>query len=453
MSGQFLVQTGFTRATGCCSLEQSGRGQSACWGLGRAVLGAGVLVTLGCSSAEDRSLLSPLDAPTISEETLANRAYVISNESNDLFIVDLSTMKEVGNVDTSISEEVNGNHMAMVSKDGSKLYVSAADQDAVIVVDARTLEITRRIDMGSHPTHSEACFACPPFGRDELWVVNELGGGAAMEATDEASSAQGSVSIIDMATDEVVRTISDPSFNVPHFARFRDRTAYIPSIGGNQISVLDLDTYRVKDVLLLEGETQPGACAGDPCGFADAQIDGNGLLVAAHIETGHVLSYDTMAGRRRPDLLAGNHPWSIFVDQLSNDFNTQLMPNWGDETVSLIDRLERREIARSLEGDQQSYGINYSPLAPGQAFVLNRVKERVAVIDRMTGGLIEALNVGGTTETASTTRDGRYLLLPISSTNQFAVLDVTTRKEVARFNDVGVYPWSVTTIGGQNYCH
>jgi hypothetical protein len=30
---------------------------------------------------------------------------------------------------------------------------------------------------------------------------------------------------------------------------------------------------------------------------------------------------------------------------------------------------------------------------------------------------------------------------------------VTTRKEVARFSDVGAFPWSVTTIGGQNYCH
>jgi DNA-binding beta-propeller fold protein YncE len=92
-------------------------------------------------------------------------------------------------------------------------------------------------------------------------------------------------------------------------------------------------------------------------------------------------------------------------------------------------------------------------MAPGAAFVLNRLQERVAVIDRRTGGLIESLDVGGTTETGSTTADGRYLLLPISSTNQFSVFDVATRTEVARFDDVGTYPWSVTTVGGQNYCH
>lgn len=138
---------------------------------------------------------------------------------------------------------------------------------------------------------------------------------------------------------------------------------------------------------------------------------------------------------------------------LSNDFDTHMMPNWGDSTVSVIDRVERREIARSAAGDQESYGVNYSPLAPGQAFVLNRVKERVAVIDRRTGNLLESLDVGGTTETAATTREGRYLLLPISSTNQFSAHDAAKRTEVARFDDVGVYPWSVTTVGGQNYCH
>jgi hypothetical protein len=75
------------------------------------------------------------------------------------------------------------------------------------------------------------------------------------------------------------------------------------------------------------------------------------------------------------------------------------------------------------------------------------------VIDRGTGELVEAIDVGGTTETASTTGDGKYLLLPISSSNEFRVLDAVTRGEVARFDYVGEYPWSVTTVGGPNYCH
>lgn len=387
----------------------------------------------------------------LTEEELASRAYVISELSNELFVVDLATMTEVAKVDTSIDGNPNGNHMAMVSRDGGKVFVMAGSHDAVVVVDARTLEVVDNIGIGHHPTHAESCFDCFPDGRDELWVVNEEGEGPALETN--GAGGHGSISVIDMETHEVIRTIADPSFNVPHIVRFSEGRAYVPNIGGNQVSVIDLATRRVSDMLLLEGETEPGPCSADPCGFADAQIDQRGLLVAAHIESGRVLSYDTVAGVRRPDLTMGNQPWSVFVDPLDDTYDTYLMPNWGDESVSLIHRTEQREVARSLEGDQESYGVNYSPLAPGEAFVLNRIKERVAVIDRESGELIEALDVGGTTETASTTEDGQYLLLPLSSSNQFLVLDVATHEEVARFDDVGVYPWSVTTVGGQNYCH
>lgn len=420
-----------------------GRSSSLCAAASLAALG------VACGSPGD------VGDAAVSAEDLGSRAYVISEQSNELFVVDLATMSEVGKVDTSVGVGRNANHMSMLNRDGSKIYITAADHDALVVVDTTTLQVARQVPLGAHPTHAEMCLGCGVDGHDQLWVVNEGGAHSGHEsgAGDPGDIHPGSISIIDMVTDEVVRTFTDPSLVVPHFVRFRDRMAYIPSIGGNQITVLDVDTLQVEDVLLLEGATGSGACSGDPCGFADAQIDRNGLLVAAHIETGHVLSYDTTNRARRPDIISGNRPWSIFVDSLSNAFDTLLMPNWGDSTVSLIDRVEQREVARSPEGDQESYGVNYSPLAEGEAFVLNSVKERVAVIDRTSGELIEALDVGGTTETASTTGDGRYLLLPLSSTNQFAIYDLTTRAEVARFDEVGTYPWSVTTIGGQNYCH
>lgn len=420
---------------------------------------AGKFVALVCLALSSVACGSPRDVHRLTElgaedaEELAHRAYVVSEQSNEVFVMDLSTLTEVGKVDTSLSTGVNANHMSMLSRDGSKLYVVATDEDAAVVIDTRSLTVVGRIGLGEHPTHAQACFDCPPDGRDLLWVVNEGGAHAKADDGDEAAAHQGSVSVIDMESDEVVRTLSHESLMVPHFVRFHDRAAYIPSIGGNQITVVDLDSFDVSGLLLLEGEDTARACSGDPCGFADAQIDRNGLLVAAHIETGRVLSYDTATGVRRADIRTGNRPWAVYVDALSDDLDTFMMPNWGDSTVSVLERASSREIARSKEGDRESYGVNYSPLAPGQAFVLNRIKERVAVVERRTGSLIESMDVGGTTETASTSADGRYLLLPISSTNQFSVFDVAQRREVARFDDVGAYPWSVTTLGGQNSCH
>jgi YVTN family beta-propeller protein len=385
-------------------------------------------------------------------EVLDARAYVVSEQSDQLFVADMRSLTEVGVVDTRMGDGANSNHMAIISSDARKIYVVATAKDAVVVVDAQTLRVLSTIPTGAHPTHANLCPGCSPSGGDELWLVNEghaHGGGAAQP---EASH-PGSISVIDVQTDRVTETLLDASLMVPHFVRFSAGSAYVPSIGGNQITVIDVATRRVSDVLLLDGVSAPGACAGDPCGFADAQIDPDGLLVSAHIETGQVLVYDTTSHSRKRDIPGGSRPWAVFVDVEDNSFDTQLMPNWGDSSVSLIDLERQVEVARSREGDAESYGVNYSRLAPGEAFVLNRQKERVAVIDRQTGAAIDSLAVGGTTETASTSADGRYLLLPLSSTNQFAIWDVVYREEVALFEGVGVYPWSVTTTGGQNYCH
>lgn len=410
------------------------------------------LVCSACSASDDERAVAD-DAATA--DMLANRAYVVSEQSDELFVMDLRDMSRVGSVSTTVGAAgANANHMAMLSPDGRKAYVTATDKDTIVVVDTLRLEVIREIAVGAHPTHANDCVGCAPSGRNELWVVNEGGDHHAEAGEDgEEHTPQGTISVIDMDTDEVVETLTDPSLMVPHFARFAEGRAYVPSIGGNHITVFDLETRDAVDTLVLEGMGEASPCSADPCGFADAQIDGNGLLVAAHIETGRVIMYDTRTHQRFADLAAGNRPWSVFVDNLSNRFDTHLMPNWGDSSVSILDRIERREVARSDAGDQESYGVNYSPLAPEQAFVLNRMKERVAVIDRNSGDLIESIDVGGTTETASTSGDGKYLLLPLSSSNEFAVLDAVTRGEVARFGDVGQYPWSVTTVGGQNYCH
>ncbi|MDD9945627.1 MAG: YncE family protein [Myxococcales bacterium] len=401
-----------------------------------AALVSSLALCAGC--ADDATHADPPDA---TKAALKRRAYVVSERSDDLFVIDLDTLTKVGQIDIGVGGG-NANHMVALAADARKVFITAADQNAVVVVDAESLAVTNVIEVGYHDTHCNVCLGCGDRGQDELWVVNEGGNGH-----------PSSVSVIDVERETVTDTIEHESLVGPHFVRFSEGHAYIPNIGGNQISIVDMKTHRVSDVLLTGGAEQTGACSADPCGFADAQIDRNGTLFAAHIESGDVLVYDTLAGQRLADVPMGFQPWAVFVDTLSDDFGTALMPNWGDATVSVMDGAALREIARSPEGDQQSYGINFSPMAPGQAFVLNRIKKQVAVIDRMTGKLVERLDVGGTTETASTTSDGRHLLLPVSSANELSIIDMQTREEIERFENVGQYPWSVATWGGQNYCH
>ena len=50
-----------------------------------------------------------------------------------------------------------------------------------------------------------------------------------------------------------------------------------------------------------------------------------------------------------------------------------------------------------------------------------------------------------------TARATHYAAGDAMNTSQGALY--AANAEVARFDDVGAYPWSVTTVGGQNYCH
>lgn len=365
-----------------------------------------------------------------SKPNLLDRAYVVSNSSNELFVFDHQTLETVGTIDTSVvAGAANGNHMAMVTADGAKVYVTAADQDTLIVVDARTLKVTSKLPIGKHATHMAL-----RSGTSELWIMAE----------DDSA-----VVVLDTATDEVVQTITGPSLNIPHFARFSGEYAYVPSIGGNQVSVVDLASYAVVDTLVGDGLAE-GPCEGDPCGYADAQIDPNGVLYAANFSTGRVIVYDTVTGARSADVETGLSAWSAFIDPFAGDDSFSLVPGWSTSTVSRVGADGSAQVWAA--GDTEVYGVNFSAQSPQEAFVLNRTRNEVSVLDRETGALRARIDVGGSTETATTTMDGR-LLLPISSSGEVVVLDTVTHEELARFSEVGSYPWSVATADGQNYCH
>ncbi len=389
-----------------------------------------LLPLLGACAGDQGDDTGGAEARPAASGDLANRAYVVSEQSNEMFVFDYDTLEVIGTVDTTVRPgEVNANHMAIVTPDASKIYVSASHENTMVVVDAATLEVTGMIPVGAHNGH----VSFRP-GTTELWIMEED---------------DNTVSIVDTETDEVVRRLSDDSFAVPHFARFSGDYAYIANIQGNQVSVVDLGTFQVVDTLVAEG-TEMGTCTVDPCGFADAQISSDGILYASHIETGRTLVYDTVNHERLGTVEVGGRPWSAFVNPFVTGEDAALVPSWEEQTVTRV--TPAIETLTAAVGDSEVYGINYSATAPGEAFVLNRNKEQVAVIDAATGELIDTIDVGGTTETGTTTPDGR-LLVPVSSANSMAVIDTATREILATYEDVGIYPWSVATASGQNYCH
>ncbi len=388
-------------------------------------LGGALLIALGPMACQG-SGEGP--APAASSD-LAQRAYIVSWEHEELTVIDLPTLSVVGRVATGGV----ANHMAELNADFTKVYVSSPDTNEVIVVDARTLAVTGRIPVAAHPTHMT-------LSRDGALL-------AVMCEQDDA------VAFIDTRTDRGLKFLR--GFHTPHFLRYaRDgRSAYVANLGAHHITRVDLPSLSIAEEIPLDGIPVTTPAPGEG-GFADAQIAHDGILYAAHRATGRVLVYDTVERKKLPELKAGQRPWIVYAE---HPFVTlplrHLVPNFDDQTVSLIDGHAPRATMAALPGDREAYGVNYSPLTPGKAFVMNRIRQDIAVVDTERGQITDRIPVGGNTETAATTPDGRWVVAAVSGADRVVVIDARSNGIVKAFEGVGKYPWSVTIPNGQNYCH
>jgi DNA-binding beta-propeller fold protein YncE len=361
---------------------------------------------------------------------LVNRAYVVSRDSDDLTVIDLNRLEVIGVVHTAGI----ANHMAELNADFTKLYVDSESTNESIVVDATKLSVVKRIPTGDSPTHIS-------LSRDGnlLALVNEYGD---------------SVSFIDPASDTEIKRLS--GFFTPHFVRFApdSRTAYVANIGAYHITRVDLVTLAITDHIALDGFSGPPDVmfAPNETGFADVQIDPDGMLYAAHNAAARVLIYDTVAREKVAEHPVGPTPWIVYAQHPFDALPRRpVVPSFGDQTVSVISRAA--PVMALPAGDMQSFGVNYSPLVPNTAFVMNRVHQNITVIDTALGTVTDVIPTGGNTETASTTPDGKLIVAAVSSSNQVVVIDAVSHRIVKTFDHVGVYPWSVTIPLGQNYCH
>lgn len=369
--------------------------------------------------------------PAASE--LAARAYVVSRDSDEVAVIDLARLELVGIVHTGGL----GGHMGELSADFSRLFVDSESSDETEVVDTAALAVVDRLKTARHPTHLS-------LTRDGRYV-------AIMAEGDDA------VVIADAATDAVVATI--PRVYGPHYMRMAldGRYGYVANLRGDHVTKIDLASFAVVDEIALDGyaPTTKATELADESGFADAQIDqATGLLYAAHRGSGRVLVYDTVHGRKLPDVAVGKAPWVVYAEHpFAVVSRRHVVPNLGDASASVV-RADARGVEATLPfADDETFGVNYSPLVPDQAFLMNRTRGEIAVVDTARMQLVDSVDVGGSTETASTTPDGRYIVAAVSSADRVVVLDAATHRIVKTFEHVGAYPWSVTIPGGQNYCH
>jgi YVTN family beta-propeller protein len=394
-------------------------------GLRKVFLISSALTLLACGDQSDKSDVGKV------ESSLLNRAYIVSLESDELTVIDLDRFEIIQRVPTAGV----ANHMAELNGDFTKIYVDSSESDKTMVIDARTFEKVGEINTGKHPTHISLSLDGKFFA-----IMNE---------------GDNAVSFVDPKTDTEIKRL--PGFYTPHFMRFSPdgKYGYVANIGAHHITRVDLDKLEIDREIVLDGfKGSPNPdMAPDETGFGDVQINQEGILYAAHAGAGRVLAFDTKTQTKIGEIKVGERPWIVYAEHPFHDVPLRhLVPNFGSQTVSVIDAVKQMEIG-SMPGDEEAYGVNYNTEHPELAFVMNRVRQDVAVVDINRGAILRRIDVGGNTETASTTADGRYIVAAVSSANRVVIIDARTQEIRKIFENVGKYPWSVTIPGGQNYCH
>jgi YVTN family beta-propeller protein len=383
----------------------------------------GLIVSLaGCG---DNS--SPPPSVGVTQASLENRAYIVSRDSDDLTVIDLGTLEVIGRVKTGGIQD----HMGDLNADFTKLYIDSSETNEAVVVDVTRFEVKGRINVGKHPTH----LSLTPTGL--FAIMNEY---------------ESSVSFVDTTRDVEVKRLS--GFYTPHFMRMAPdgRHGFVANIGASHLSRVDLQTLEIDKEIPLDGTTVPTLVPFET-GFADAQINRDGVLYAAHNATGRVLIYDTKTDTKVAETQVGQAPWIVYADHpFANVPLRYLVPNFGDQTVSMLNGTSHAVVA-TMPGDQQAFGVNYTSVAPDKAFVMNRIRRDIAVVDTSLGVVTDRIDVGGNTETASTTPDGKLIVAAVSGADKVVVIDAATNQVIKTFDSVGKYPWSVTIPRGQNYCH
>jgi YVTN family beta-propeller protein len=143
-------------------------------------------------------------------------------------------------------------------------YVANAGSNTVTVLDLVYLRPDRTLSVGEHP----AAIARNPV-RDEIYVLNTQPG-----------SANGSVSVVDTAANQVAATISVRRGPTSISVERTGKRAYVANTGANSISVIDLEARRTLGV--FGTGANPGSALISPDGRT---------LVVTHAATGVIDLY------------------------------------------------------------------------------------------------------------------------------------------------------------------
>jgi len=392
----------------------------------RLLLLGGLAVLLAGSFSSVR-----LPAQQVKVTDPATIVLIVSRDSNEIVYMDIRNNSIVGR--TFLGNNVNP-HMVMMSPDGRYVVTGGTRANKAFIIDAHTLQLVKVIPVDIAPEHLA-------FSPDSRWYY-------------QGNPEGDSISVIDMQSLTKIKTI--PGFAEPLNVTFTTdgSKAYVGNYGANWVGVIDVRRHELLKKIQIA--PPPGVARLDPDRYlgeihginnATPTLDGRFLYAAAGT-LGVVGVIDTREDKVIKVLRVGADPWRVYM---GHDGKYAIVPNNGDETISIID-VEANKVAATLEAGPDMTGVNF---AAGKAFVISSTTGFVYVYDMKSLRPAGRIKIGTNVqlETATTDAADQKLYLAESTNHEVVIIDARTQA-ITRVGNVGLYPWGTHVMDSKdNYCH
>lgn len=356
---------------------------------------------------------------------------IVDRDSNDIGFMDIDTHKLIGR--TFLGNNVNP-HMVMMSPDGRYVVTGGTRSNTAYIIDARTLELVKKIPVGIAPEH----LAFSPDGRF-YYQGNPEGD---------------SITVIDMQALKSIKTIEGlvEPLNITFTP---DGTkAYVGNYGAHWVGVIDVTRHELIKKIQIDkvpgvSKMDPGKYLGEIKGIFNATPSADGrYLYAADGDLGVVGVIDTRDDKVIKVIRVGHDPWRLYM---SHDGKFGITVNNGDQTISIIDTA-KNEVVSTLEAGPDMTGVNF---AGGKAWVISSTTGTLYSYDMKTLKPSGKLKIGNNLflQTATTDVADQKLYLGSATDNSVYIVDGRTNA-IERVANVGLFPWGTHVMDSKdNYCH
>jgi YVTN family beta-propeller protein len=312
-------------------------------------------------------LAIPLSASTV-------RIIQTNSAGDDVSIIDPATNKVVG-----VIHGIEVNHGAAAAPDGRHYYISDEAARTLDIVDAKTLQVTKKIPLSGHPNNIS-------IGKDGRHVYVSI------------AVAPGAVDVIDTISEEKVKTI--PVKGAVHNTYVTPDGKYVVSgsIASKTITVIDEETETPVWSLTMDLGIRPMAFATNP--------DGSTKWIFVQ--------------------LSGFNGFAVVDFATRKEINRVKLPNLppGKSTFP--------------EGGNESHGMAIT--ADGKTLVVNsRLNSSIYTYSLPDLKLIGSSDVGISPDWVTLTPDGKTAYVANAGSNSVSVVDLKSMKEVTRI-PVGEVP-------------